>query len=133
MSSANVELGRRFLNAWNERDGATLADSTHADAEILLPRNLLEGGSYRGPEGVVRALADATETWEEVYVEVQEMRQAAGGELVALTRTVNTARSGGPRTAYEAAYVMTARDGKVASLRPYLSHREGLEAVGLEP
>lgn len=133
MSSSNLELGRRFLEAWNERDGATLAAVMHADGEFLLPRNLLEGGSYRGPEGVVRALADAAETWAEVYVDVREIREAAGGELVALTRTVNTARNGGPRTAYEAAYVMTVRDGKVAVLHPYLSHREGLEAVGLEP
>jgi hypothetical protein len=57
-----VEVVKRFFEAWNVRDADALAGNTHPQAEILLPMNLLEGGSYIGPEGVRRALADALQT-----------------------------------------------------------------------
>jgi hypothetical protein len=68
MSRENVEVAERFIEAWNARDADGLAEVTHPEGEILLPRNLLEGGSYVGPDGARRALADALETWEEAHV-----------------------------------------------------------------
>jgi ketosteroid isomerase-like protein len=129
MSQENVELVQRFFDAWNARDGDALAENSHREAEILLPRNLLEGGSYIGPDGARRALADALETWEETRVIVEAIREA-GDELVVLGRTVNRP-PGGPRTETIAGYVIRVQDGKLAHLRPFMSHEEALEAVGL--
>jgi len=129
MSRENVELARRWIEAWNSRDGGGLAELTHADGEILLPRNLLEGGSYRGPAGASRALADALETWEEAHVAIKDLRDA-GDQVVVLARTTNTP-PGGPRTEYEAAYVCRVEDGKLADFRPFMSHADALEAAGL--
>jgi ketosteroid isomerase-like protein len=130
MSRENVEVVHKFIQAWNERDAETLAALTHPEGEIVLPRNLLEGGSYRGIEGARRALADALETWEEVTVGIETIRDR-GDQVVVLARTVNVPRREGPRTEYEAGYVMTVRDGKLLQLRPFMSHGEALEAVGL--
>ena len=129
MSQENVEVVKRFFGAWNARDADALAERTHPQAEILLPRNLLEGGSYTGPAGVRRALADALETWEETIVTVEGIREAED-QLVVLGRTFNTP-PGGPRTETVAGYLIQVQDGKVASLRPFMSHQEALEAVGL--
>src|SRR3712207_3700008 len=103
MSRENVELVQRFFEAWNARDADALAENAHEQAEILLPRNLLEGGSYTGPDGARRALADALETWEETRVEVEGIREA-GDQVVVLGRTFNTS-AGGPRTETVAGYV----------------------------
>ena len=129
MSQENVELVRRFFGAWNARDAEALAANAHPQAEILLPRNLLEGGSYAGPEGARRALADALQTWEETQVIVEAIREA-GDQVVVLGRTVNTS-PGGPRMETIAGYVIRIQDGKIAHLLPFMSHKEALEAVGL--
>jgi ketosteroid isomerase-like protein len=129
MSQENVEIVRRFFEAWNVRDADALAEITHPQAEILLPRNLLEGGSYIGPEGVRRALADALQTWEETRVIVEGIREARD-QVVVLGRTFNSP-PGGPRTETIAGYVIRVQDGKLAYLRPFMSHEDALEAVGL--
>ncbi len=129
MSREDVDLVQRFFAAWNARDADALAADAHPQAEILLPRNLLEGGSYAGPEGARRALADALETWEETQVFVETIREA-GDQVVVLGRTVNRP-PGGPRTETKAGYVIRIRDGKIAHLRPFMSHAEALDAVGL--
>ena len=130
MSRENVEVVRRFIQAWNERDSETLAELTHPEGEIVLPRNLLEGGSYLGPDGARRALADAMETWDEVHIEIEATREI-GDQVAVLARTVNTAKRGGPRTEYKPAYLMRLRGGKLVYLQPFMSHPEALEAVGL--
>jgi ketosteroid isomerase-like protein len=129
MSRENVEVVQRFFEAWNARDADALAENAHPQAEILLPRNLLEGGSYTGPAGARRALADALETWEETRVTVEAFREA-GDQVVVLGRTANKP-PGGPRTVTTAGYVIRVQDGKLAHLRPFMSHEEALEAVGL--
>ena len=129
MSQENVEVAKRWIAAWNARDADALAEATHPEGEILLPRNLLEGGSYLGPDGARRALADALETWEEAHVTLEAVREA-GDQVVLLARTVKMPR-GGPRTEYEAGYVVRVRDGKLVHMRPFMSHEEALEAVGL--
>jgi ketosteroid isomerase-like protein len=48
MSQENVETVRRFFEAWNRGDVAAFMRLTRPDGEFLLPRNILEGGSYRG-------------------------------------------------------------------------------------
>ena len=129
MSQETVDLVRRFFGAWNARDADALAADAHPQAEILLPRNLIEGGSYAGPEGARRALADALETWEETQVIVEVIREA-GDQIAVLGRTVNTP-PGGPRTETVVGYVLRIQDGKVAHVRPFMSHGEALEAAGL--
>ena len=129
MSRENLELVQRFFDAWNARDADALAENAHRQAEILLQRNLLEGGSYIGPNGARRALADALETWEETHVIVEAIREA-GDQVVVLGRTLNRP-PGGPSTETIAGYVIRIQDGKVAHLRPFMSYEEALEAVGL--
>ena len=50
----NVDLVRKWVDSWVRGDTESAAEMFHQDCEVLLPRNLLEGGSYRGPEGVRR-------------------------------------------------------------------------------
>src|SRR5215212_1441917 len=74
MSQENVEIVRRAFSAFQGRDSKAWVNCFHPDVELLLPRNVLEGGSYRGHEGVKRALADAFETWETFGFDIQDVR-----------------------------------------------------------
>jgi ketosteroid isomerase-like protein len=127
MTQENVELAKRFYAAWNARDADALAEMAHPRGEILLPRNLLEGGSYIGPEGIRRALADALETWEETLVFVEEVR-GEGDQLAVHGRTFNRPR-GGPRTETVFWYAMRFREGKLAYFRPCMTYEEAVDAI----
>ena len=129
MSQENVELARQALRAFLARDVEAWAGCFDESAELLLPRNLLEGGSYKGHEGIRRAFADAFETWEDIRIEVEDAR-AVDDLVVLLGRTTNVGK-GRPAVEYQSAYLFKIRDGKITYFRPYQSHREALEAAGL--
>lgn len=130
MSQRDAELVRRFIAAWNDGDLDAFERCAHPDVEFLLPRNLLEGGSYRGRSALRRAYADAAESWDQVRVEIDELRHAKD-RVVVLARNINVGKRGGPRVEQSSALVIDLRDGLVARARPYQSHREALEAAGL--
>jgi uncharacterized protein (TIGR02246 family) len=130
MSRENVEVARAVVDAWNRRDAERFAALCHPDVEWLLPRNLLEGGSYRGSGAAEQMLADAADMWEEVRLDIEDIR-AVGDRVVLLTRTLNVAKAGGPRVEDQLGQVLDFRDGKIIHARPYLSYAEALEAVGL--
>src|ERR1700676_1420444 len=132
MSHENVEeITRRATRAFfGDRDVDVFCECFLPEAELLLPRNLLEGGSYTGHAGVRQAFADAFETWEDIRFELHEIRVLDDGALI-LGQTVNVGKDAGPAVAYQSAYLIRLRDGKIAYWRPYQSHREALEAAAL--
>jgi ketosteroid isomerase-like protein len=129
MSRENVQVVRKWVASWVEGDTRSAAEMFHQDCEILLPRNLLEGGSYRGPEGVRRAFADLAESWDRVEWRIEQFRDF-GDRVVALGHTLNVPPTG-PPIEYTSAYLFKVRDGKISYLRPFQSHEEALEAAGL--
>ena len=131
MPEENVEeIVRRATSAWVDRDVDAFVECFHSEAEMLLPRNVLEGGSYRGHAGIRQAFADAYETWEAFRIELHEVRLLDDG-AVALGRTVTVGKGDAPAVEFQSAYVARLRDGKIDYFRPYQSHSEALQAVGL--
>jgi ketosteroid isomerase-like protein len=120
----------RSIRAWVERDVDGLVECFHPEAELLLPRNVLEGGSYRGLAGVRQAFADACATWAAFGFEHDETRVFDGGALV-LGQTTNVGKGDAPTITYQSAYLMRLREGRITYWRPYQDHREALEAAGL--
>jgi len=55
-------LAQAVIAAWNALDRDAFVKLQHPEVEMTLPRNVLEGGSYRGHEGVRRAFNDAVES-----------------------------------------------------------------------
>jgi ketosteroid isomerase-like protein len=130
MSRGDVGTIRKAAAAFIGRDAEAFAECFAEDSELLLPRNLLEGGSYEGPEGARRAIADAFDTWAEIRIEIESIREI-GDQVVVLTRVTNVGKTGTPSIEYEGAHLVRLRDGQIVQWHPYLSEREALEAVGL--
>jgi ketosteroid isomerase-like protein len=130
MSEENIETARRMLRLIEERDEQGFVECFDPSCEFLLPRNLLEGGSYRGSEGIRQALADVYATWEEVRFEIDDIR-TAGSQVVVLCRTTNIGKGGAPPITYPTAYFYEMRDGQIVYFRPYQTLDEALEAAGL--
>ena len=130
MSEENVEIVRRMIKAFEERDAEALIECTDADGELLLPRNLIEGGSYKGHAGMRQALTDAFDTWESIMFEVHDVR-ATDDCVVVLSRTTNVGKGETPTVEYEIGYLFRMRGNKIIYMRPYLSPHEALKAAGL--
>jgi ketosteroid isomerase-like protein len=130
VSRDNVGVVQAVIAAWNARDLEAFLELQDPALEMTLPRNLLEGGSYRGIEGARRAFEDAVESWEINQVSVEDMR-AVDDQVVMLGRALKVARRGGPQVEYELAIVMRIRNGKIVESNSFLTHDQALEVVGL--
>jgi ketosteroid isomerase-like protein len=126
----NVQLVERFFEMLARRDVDGWLDCFHPSVEFFLPRNVIEGGSYRGLDGVRRAWADLFEAWDDYRYEQADVR-GLDDRVVSLGRATNVGKGGGPSVEYEAAYIADVEDGKITRWRPFLSHQEALKAVGL--
>ena len=130
MSQENIELLRRAIQAFISQDSEGWVDCFHPDIALMLPRNVIEGGSYRGIEGAERAFADAYDTWEAFRIDVDDFR-TIDDYAVGLGRATNVSKGEAPTIAFESAYVARVREHKIVYLRSSQSHSEALEAVGL--
>jgi hypothetical protein len=75
MSHENVEeIYERLTKAFFvDRDVEAFVECFHPEVEVLLPRNVLEGGATRGHPGVRQAFGDAFEMWEDLRFELHEL------------------------------------------------------------
>lgn len=127
MSRENVDLVRRIYDAWDRQESAR--DFISEDVEYVNPSYAVEPGTRTG-RASFRAVRD---TYEDFALAVERLVDAGGDEVVALVRYTGTGRVSGVPIEGEQGYVWTVRDGLAVRFRWFQSHREALEAAGLEP
>ena len=75
MSQANVEIVKRGIDAFNRRDVEGFFALAASDFEWFpAMAGTVEGGGYRGRDGIEKYLADIGDTWEEYRVFAEEFR-----------------------------------------------------------
>jgi ketosteroid isomerase-like protein len=129
MSEANVELTRRAVKAFEDRDlDALLAmlDDEVAAFPILAG---MEGG-YRGHDGVRRWWADLLGTFPDFRAEIVELH-GLGDRTLAVLRLRGHGAESAAHIDTMAWHVSHFRRGKCIEWRVYTSEREALEAEGL--
>ncbi|MHB8234092.1 MAG: nuclear transport factor 2 family protein [Solirubrobacteraceae bacterium] len=131
MSREQVEIARRCVDAFDRRDLDELAKTITSDYEwVGAFLGVVEGGSYRGREGMARYFSEAEETWESFCVSGEEFRDL-GGRVLVLGRMEGRGRSSGVVVDTPYTMIVEFRDGKVSRSRAYLDHAEALRAAGL--
>ena len=131
MSQENVESMRAGIEAFNRRDVEAATALLAKDAEIVPIRAVLEGTVYRGPAAVAQWYAAVDESWDELRVEIEEVR-AAGDRVIALGRIRGQGHESGAAIDVEAASVAHFRDGLITSLQHYTNRAEALKAAERE-
>jgi ketosteroid isomerase-like protein len=129
VSTAGAELVHRALAAFKRRDATALLECFDPDVEFRLPRNLFEGGSYQGHEGIRQALADAYETWSGFEFDDEEVEPVEHGLLVQATVT-NIPRRGGPPVEYRAIYGVRVGERGINYWSSYEGRAEALAGLG---
>lgn len=131
MSQENVEVVRRAVDAWNQRDPDLWRSYATPDIEWT-PAGpaAVEGTIYRGYDEVVAGLESVWQTWDEVFFEESEVRDLAEATLW-LGRLKLRGASSQVALDQEFAVSFVLRGGKLARIQAFLSQRDALEAVGL--
>ena len=117
--------------AFNDHDAEGMASDLSDDAELYPLRAQLEGKSYRGPAGVREMFADFDEDWEELRIEIDEIRDA-DDQVAARCRLRSRGRTSRIDLEVPIGFVWRFRDGKAVYARSYSEPDDALRAVGLE-
>jgi ketosteroid isomerase-like protein len=132
VSQENVEIVRGAVDAWNRRDPDLWRSYATQDIEWT-PAGpaAVEGTIYRGYDEVLAGLEAVWETWDEVFFEESEVRDFDEATLW-LGQLKLRGASSHLVLDQEFAVRFVLRGGKLATIQAFLSHREALQAVGLE-
>ena len=130
MPEERVELARRLIELFNAGEREELKRITAEDAEIVPLRAALEGTVYRGPDALDQFWAAIDESWETVRMDPDEIMQR-GERVLVVGRLQGRARQSGMDVDSPMAWVMTFENGKVASVRTYVSVAAAREAAEL--
>jgi ketosteroid isomerase-like protein len=128
--SANVALVRRFLEAFNRLDIDSVAGDLDPAVELHEWPTAPGARTYRGHDGVRRALDSWFETWEWMQVEILDIFEV--GDRVVLTLH-QRAKGKASEVELEAKTfnVYTFRDGKVIRMEFFTDREAALEAAGM--
>ena len=132
MSQENVEAFKRGLEAGNRGDIETLLEvldpevAWHSALHALLAG---EATVFRGHDGVRKMFRDLYEAFDEIHIELSEIRDL-GDRLVAIGRTRARGEASGADVETPIGFVTEFKNGKAISVRGYLDPEEALEAAG---
>jgi len=130
MSEENLEVVRRYLEAWSsgERSSAWVRGLLHPDVEYL-PLRFATEGAYRGIAGIEKFNADTEEVLEkfESHIELLDL-----GDRVLVWGIVHIrARGSGIETDIPTGNIVDLHDGKIVRWEDFGSKEKALEAVAL--
>ncbi len=131
MSQENVEAFKRGLEAGNRGDVEGLLEVLDPEVEWHTALHALLAGDatvYRGHAGVREMLRDMYEAFDEIQIEVPEIRDL-GDRLVA--RSIWQGAGHGPESSIALTGVYTVRKGRIVAIEFFLDHAEALEILGL--
>jgi ketosteroid isomerase-like protein len=128
-----AEVVMRSLRAWgdDDLDGWLATFDPAVEWQTALGR--VVGGVervYRGREGMCELWRFYTAELEYFRSEVQELHEAADGQVVLLGRFEWTSPASGLRCESHVGMVMTVDAGRIKRARAYFSHDEALAAAG---
>jgi ketosteroid isomerase-like protein len=132
VSQQNVHVVEAGLQAFNRRDVAGFADLT-TDDFVWLPAlpGVVEGSSYLGRSGIGRYFAESRDTWEQLTVVCDQLRDL-DSSVLALGRAVGRGSGSGAGVEMPLAFIAEFRGDQISKASTYLNHADALKAAGLE-
>jgi ketosteroid isomerase-like protein len=132
MSRDKVEVAKSLVDAYNRRDvEIAFAGLVTPDFEWLPAlTKALDGGGYRGREGIERFALDTSENWEELQSVVVEYRDL-GDRVVVLGRLKGRGKGSGAPVDQPYVGIFDFRGNRIRRHQVYLDRAEGLQAAGL--
>jgi ketosteroid isomerase-like protein len=130
MSQENVEIARRWIEAWNRRDVEGLTELTEPDFELKSLFVPIEGDFFRG-YAALHAYFEAVDEAYEHLLSVPEEFIDAGAAVVVVTHLDWRGKGSGAHGETPVVVTFWLRAGKVFREETFMDRAEALEAVGL--
>jgi ketosteroid isomerase-like protein len=132
MSRENVEIVRRCLEFWGQRDLLSRAPEVlDPDVEFDLSRNIFNPHIYRGLSGLERMVSGTDDAWDDFRFVPEEVIDAGDNVVTAVT-IQGKGKGSGVDVRMQVFQVWTLRDSKVVRVvGGYRDRSEALEAAGL--
>ncbi len=131
MSEENVEIVRRATEFFSKGDLDRWAE--HWDPEVVVtpPKGWPEGEEPQGIEAWRRQAERLLDSWEEVRVEVDEIRPVGDDQVLVRFRYITRGKETGMCFDTPMAVVLRLRGGRIVRARYFWEYAEALEAAGL--
>ena len=130
MSQQNVEIVRRFYDAWSRDEFPGPFEFMDSEIEYVNPVGAIEPGTRRGVDAFRRAGEKILESWEFWRAEAEAFKNA-GDQVAVVVRYRTRGRSSGVDVEGRESALWTFRDGKVVRYEWFHEPTDALEAVGL--
>jgi ketosteroid isomerase-like protein len=133
VSQENVETFKRGLEAGNRRDVEALLETLDPEIEWQSVLHAMLRGEetvFRGHDGVREMLRDLWDAFEEIHIEMSEIRDV-GDRVIAIGHSHIRGKASGVEIDVPLAQVTEVKNGKTISIQSYWDPKEALEAVGL--
>ncbi len=134
MSQENVELVRRFIDAFGRRDRETFAALLHPEVEwhTFVTPLLGIAETMHGRDELVRVtfelIPQALDDWHSVPLDVKEL---ADGRVLSVARYEARGSSSGAEITMETTAIYRFDSGMIVHVREFRTRAEALEAAGL--
>lgn len=126
----NLDLMRRFVEAFNRRDVDALVADLDSDVELREWPEAPGSQAYRGVDGLKRALDNWFDAWEWMRVGIEDVEEA--GDRILVTQHQRAKGKGSEVEVEITSYnVYRFDDGKVTLIELFLNRDDALEAAGL--
>jgi ketosteroid isomerase-like protein len=128
MSQESAEIMRRWLLAF-DNDTDTFRQLTHPEIEWM-PFEDNHTPSY-GLDGAMRIRNGWLDAWDEHRVDIEEMLDGGGDDVVAPVHVSGRGRGSGVEVEVRLYLHLRVRDGKVVYLYEHEDRADALKAIGL--
>jgi ketosteroid isomerase-like protein len=131
MSVENVELMRRFVEAWNARDVEAIIDCSDPDIELHSSFAAVGGATYRGHDGLRSYQRDLVAAWGENIRVEPESYFDLGDVTLSYSVVYGRGQHSGVEAAMPVAVVTSWRDGLMTSFEVFLHRPDALTDLGM--
>ncbi len=129
MSRENVEIVRRGNEAYARGDVAAMLGDI--DAEMITYREEPDGATFHGPDGLLKAIAEWVEDFDEFTFSADEFIDANDDQVVVRIHQTATGSRSGAFIEGDFWFVHTLRGAKVVRLDMFASRAKAFECAGL--
>ena len=127
--SEQIAAVRRFNEAFNRQDFEALLADTGPDVVLHEWPDAPGAQSYRGPDGLRRALENWFESWEWMHVEIEDIEERDDQVMASLYQRAQ-GRGSKAQVEIHSFNVWSFKDGHVTEIRLFTDRESALAAFG---
>ncbi len=128
MSEENVEIVRRWIEAFNSGGIEEAIALLDPDVEWTTTTAYLEAGTYRGHEGVRQFIQRGSAAWEDLRLEPERLIDAGDQVVIPVRLEARDRQTGTPAT-LTYTVVASLQFGKIVSIRNYAKRADAFAAA----